>query len=197
MAKTIVFDVGKVLVNFSFEKFKAFLTKHGASFKDNQDFFEKSSLLDFEKGLISEQSFLNKINSNLDKKIELKEIKDNWENIFTLDKEMFDFAKQTAKKHPTYLLSNTNPIHWPFLEKTYGLTNFVNGYLTSHEAGSMKPAHKIYETFIQKFNLKPNQILFVDDMKENIEAAIELNWNAIQHIDNKNSIIKVNNFLKQ
>ena len=152
MAKTIVFDVGKVLVNFSFEKFKAFLTKHGASFKDNQDFFEKSSLLDFEKGLISEQSFLNKINSNLDKKIELKEIKDNWENIFTLDKEMFDFAKQTAKKHPTYLLSNTNPIHWPFLEKTYGLTNFVNGYLTSHEAGSMKPAHKIYETFIQKFN---------------------------------------------
>ena len=195
MSKAIVFDVGKVLVNFSFDKFKSFLTNHGANFKDNQDFFEKSSLLDFEKGFITENDFLNRVNSNLTKKIEPKEIKNHWEDIFTLDRDMFEFAKKIAASHPTYLLSNTNPIHWPFLEKTYGLTDFVKGFLTSHDAGVMKPDQKIYKTFIKKFDLRPENLLFVDDLKENVDAAIKLGWNAVHHIENKKSINTVNNFL--
>ena len=195
MSKAIVFDVGKVLVNFSFDKFKAFLANHGANFKDNQDFFEKSSLLDFEKGFITEKDFLDKVNSNLTKKIEPKEIKANWEDIFTLDLEMFEFAKKTAKNHPTYLLSNTNPIHWPFLERTYGLTHFVNGFLTSHEAKAMKPNLEIYKIFVKKFDVIESNLLFIDDMQENIEAAIELGWNAVLHTDNQKSIRAMNEFL--
>ena len=145
--------------------------------------------------MITEKNFLDKINSNLTKQIEPKEIKTHWEDIFTLNQEMFEFAKKIATNHPTYLLSNTNPIHWPFLEKTYGLTDFVKGFLTSHDAGTMKPDHKIYKTFIEKFNLKPTELLFVDDMKENTDAAIKLGWNAIHHVNNKKSITKVNDFL--
>jgi len=200
LSRAVVFDVGKVLVNFSFSIFKDFLAKYGASFSDDQDFFKKTSLLDFEKGFISDKDFLSKIYSNLDPKLcenlELEEIKRNWKNIFTLNTEMFEFAKQTANSHPVYLLSNTNPIHWPYLEKEYGLTDFVNGFLTSHQAGAMKPDQKIYKTFIDKFDLEPKNLIFVDDLEENIIACRELGWCGVHHKDDKDSIKVVNSFLE-
>ena len=199
MSRAVVFDVGKVLVNFSFSIFKDFLSNYGASFSDDQDFFRKTSLLDFEKGFISDKEFLSKIFSNLDpklsKNLELEEIKLNWQNIFTLNTEMFEFAKNTANSRPVYLLSNTNPIHWPYLEKEYGLTDFVNGFLTSHQAGAMKPDQKIYSSFIDKFTLKPKDLIFVDDLEENIIACRELGWNGIHHVNSKDSIKAVNDFL--
>ena len=192
----VVFDVGKVLVDFSFTEFQNFLIENGAELKGTQEFIERTSLYDFEKGFINEAQYLYLVNSILKKKLLNTEIKNKWENIFIPIERMINFAKEVSEKTPTYLLSNTNPTHWAYLEKNYGITDFVQGFLTSHDAGAMKPENKIYGTFIEKFDLIPEELIFIDDLEANILAAKELGWNVVHHVDIDRTIEEVREFIK-
>ncbi|CAI4221147.1 unnamed protein product [Auanema sp. JU1783] len=46
--------------------------------------------------------------------------------------------------------------------------------------GVMKPDQKIYKIMSDRLGLEPNELVFLDDLKENCEAAVALGWQAIQ-----------------
>jgi len=179
--KTIVFDVGRVLVDFCFENFKEFLNERGALIESTNDFFHKTNIFEYEKGNVSCQDFFACINCLLSKPSNREEIETKWRDIFTPETEMFELLDEISKIHPTYLLSNTNPSHWKYLENNFSLSKRVNGIMTSFEAKAMKPSKEIYEALIVKYSLKAENLIFIDDLKENIEAAKSSGWNGIHH----------------
>ncbi|MBS0188602.1 MAG: HAD family phosphatase [Planctomycetes bacterium] len=87
----------------------------------------------------------------------------------------------------TALLSNTIEIHWERQSPhpTKNIPHFPTaGKLrhrhASHLLGLMKPDPAIYQAFERETGFRPHEILFFDDLAENIGAARARGWHAVQ-----------------
>ncbi len=88
----------------------------------------------------------------------------------------------------TGLLSNTNHAHWvthlpsddaPARYPTAGLLKHRHA---SHLMGLMKPGQEIYREFERLTSCASHEILFFDDLEENVRTARALGWHAV-HVD--------------
>ncbi|MBI1375515.1 MAG: HAD-IA family hydrolase [Phycisphaera sp.] len=85
-------------------------------------------------------------------------------------------------------LTNTNDVHFDILnedERFAAIPKFIPDIFASHIIGVRKPDFEAFEHVEFKLNVDPDQILFFDDVKENVEAAIHHDWKAVQ-IDSNN-----------
>ena len=103
-----------------------------------------------------------------------------WCDHFTLDRGSNALLKRTAKNVPTYLLSNTNALHIDFIRERYEFPSVVRGAILSHELGIRKPDPAIYRAAMKLSGTKPEETVFVDDLKPNVESAKELGMIAIR-----------------
>lgn len=81
-------------------------------------------------------------------------------------------------KVATALLSNTNGLHWARREKDFTTASKIEHQWASHLFGLAKPDEKIYSAFERRVSATGGQILFFDDLEENISAARALGWSA-------------------
>ncbi len=93
--------------------------------------------------------------------------------------------RQLRERYGIYLLSNTNPIMWnsfiaeSFRQEGKEREDYFDGMVTSFEAKVMKPSPEIFEYARRKFNILPEETMFLDDSKANCEAAVSLGWRAL------------------
>jgi putative hydrolase of the HAD superfamily len=84
--------------------------------------------------------------------------------------------------YQTGCLSNTNDNHWRIMFETggaeYAPLRALQHRFGSQLVGARKPDPRIYEHVERAVNLKADQILFFDDLAENIEAARRRGWHA-------------------
>ena len=102
-----------------------------------------------------------------------------WCDHFTLDRGSYALLKRAAKIAPTYLFSNTNALHIEFIRERYEFPQVVRGAILSHELGLRKPDPAIYRAALKLSGTKPEETVFVDDLKANVDAARKLGMNAI------------------
>ena len=77
-----------------------------------------------------------------------------------------------------YLLSNASKAqhqYWPLIP----VSRLFDGKLISCDVRTVKPCPRIYELFTEKYGLKPEECLFVDDSTANVAAAIACGWQGI------------------
>jgi FMN phosphatase YigB (HAD superfamily) len=80
------------------------------------------------------------------------------------------------------ILSNTNESHWGLIHSRFTFVRaYFQWYALSHELGAMKPAAKIYEAAAKLADLAAEAIFFVDDREENVAAAKEFGFDAVQY----------------
>ncbi|MDZ7637301.1 MAG: HAD family phosphatase [Bryobacterales bacterium] len=82
------------------------------------------------------------------------------------------------QRHTLLLLSNTNAIHYRFLERRYPHIGHFHHHILSHESGAQKPAKKIYDDALEAAGVRPEEAFFTDDLPENIAAARDLGMDA-------------------
>ena len=99
------------------------------------------------------------------------------------------------KNYKCYVLSNWSaetfegiPIDYPFMQ-------LFDGLLISGEDKLIKPDRAIYELAKKRFNLDPEETVFIDDKLENIEAAQKMNFKTIHLTDPKNIEMEIKKFL--
>lgn len=68
-------------------------------------------------------------------------------------------------------LTNWSSMVYPIMERYHELFSLLDGSLISSEEHMVKPDRCIYERLIDKFGLKPDECLFVDDNPANIAGA--------------------------
>lgn len=78
----------------------------------------------------------------------------------------------------TALLSNTNGLHWARRETDFRTASTIEHQWASHLFGMAKPDGKIYSAFERRVSASATQILFFDDLEENIHGARAAGWNA-------------------
>ncbi|MFT5251247.1 MAG: FMN phosphatase YigB (HAD superfamily) [Flavobacteriales bacterium] len=198
MIDTIIFDFGDVFINLDKQAPIDKMKELGLP-KWNSDLDELN--IQFEKGLINKEAFLNGIQKQIPN-ASTKEILKAW-NAVLLDFPLYrlEFLQLLSTKYRLFLLSNTDAIHIAKFENSTGISFYSDFYQCfekvyfSFEMGMRKPDFEIYTTVINNHELVPKHTLFVDDKKENTDAALAVGlqvWNlqvgkedVIQLFENK------------
>ena len=87
-----------------------------------------------------------------------------------------------------FLLSNTIDVHWDycvehlFPYQDHGVEDYFEQCFLSQRMHLAKPDARIYEEVIKLANIHPDETLFIDDLKENCEAAEKLGIHTFQNV---------------
>ena len=184
MIKNIIFDFGDIFINLDKQGTYKALAKLGVS-EVTQSMMQ--SYYNYEKGLMTTTEFIDFYESEFG--IKKQDLIDAW-NAVLLDfpKRRLDFLEELSKqsKYRLFLLSNTNDLHIKWVQNSVGnsffsaFKNCFEQFYLSHEIHLRKPDLEIYEFVLQQNNLIAEETLFVDDLKENTDAANKLGihvWN--------------------
>lgn len=85
-----------------------------------------------------------------------------------------------ARKYDLAILSNCNEIHWPIMERDFGIFDYFKHTFSSHLVGITKPSEAIYHHVVAQLRCEPGDILYFDDSEKNVEAATRLGIKGIQ-----------------
>ena len=185
MISTLLFDFGDIFINLDKTAPKREFLKYG-----NEDaFYEINSLAErYETGTITTSIFFKSL-AKLFPGVAREELVISWNAILKdFPKYRLEFLKHLAanKKFQLILLSNTNEAHinWvqqniPFYEE---FKSYFDVFYLSYEIKLRKPEKRIYEFVLNENNLQPQEVLFVDDTKDNIEVASAMGiqtWNLV------------------
>jgi putative hydrolase of the HAD superfamily len=187
MIKNIIFDFGDIFINL--DKMGTYKAMAALGVNDiSEDMLEVYH--QYEKGLITTDEFLQFYQVKFPS-IKKEQLVRAWNAVlFDFPKHRLDFLKELAasQKYNLFLLSNTNEMHIDWIKNSVG-TEFYNAFKNcfeqfylSHEIHFRKPDAEIYQFVLDKNKLSPNETLFVDDLKENTDAAKTLGikvWNLI------------------
>ncbi|HSN48693.1 MAG TPA: HAD family phosphatase [Flavobacterium sp.] len=181
MINTIIFDFGDIFINLDKQATIEGFRKLGLS-EWNEDLNQLN--LQFEKGEIPEEDFLLGIQKQVPN-ASFAEILEAW-NAILLDFPLYrlEFLQKLSKKYRLFLLSNTDSIHIETFEQETGISFYRDFYQCfekvyfSFEIGMRKPDAEIFNYLIKKHELSVKNTLFVDDKKENTDAALSLGFHV-------------------
>lgn len=178
---TILFDLGNVLAYIDFNAFWRslgfFQPEEIAPFKVGY----KSWTLQYETGYISTLDYLNGLQSVFDKRFAAKQLEKAFASIMLDPIEgMLDIVKRVSDTYQTALVSNTNEIHYQLSLKRYESLQILPKHYLSYQLHAMKPARSFYDTLLRNQESDPSEILFIDDLVENVEGARSVGMQAIR-----------------
>jgi HAD superfamily hydrolase (TIGR01509 family) len=84
---------------------------------------------------------------------------------------MEELVRSLSLKVPLGLLSNTNPLHFDACMERLRVLQFIPSHFLSYRLRSLKPEPAIFAQTIDFLQMDPRDILYIDDIPENIEAA--------------------------
>ncbi|MFQ5589377.1 MAG: HAD family hydrolase, partial [Nitrospiria bacterium] len=183
--KDIVFDVGRVLIDFRYDALFRYFKENGTRIDSVHDFVEKTDLKAYEYGHISTEAYLDNLSALFDRPVNREELTSKWVRIFEPVTEMLAWAASLKRDYGVYLLSNTSALHWDYLISEYRIDEVGFGLLASFEVGAVKPEEAIFRAAEKRFGLSPGRTLFIDDLQENVRGAIDSGWRGIHHVSIK------------
>ena len=183
MIKTILFDLGGVIVPFDFKRAYAKLeTLCSYPAAEIPARIRSTGLVQrFETGRVASEQFVEELSAILELKMTYQQFCDLWTCIFLPEPLVPEtLLARLGTGHRLMLLSNTNPIHFHMIQANYPLMRHFHHAVLSYEVGAAKPSSKIYEAAIARAGCSPEECFFTDDLAVNVEAARKHGMDAVQ-----------------
>lgn len=108
-----------------------------------------------------------------------------------LDTRLTDFLKSLRPQKKTAVLSNAWLHAREDFSRQYGLDRVVDMMIFSSEEKLAKPDERIYKIALERLGVSPQETIFVDDMTENVKAALGLGMHAIQFHDTQQTLADI------
>jgi len=182
----LVFDLGKVLVDFDYTIAARRIVPLCSSPGDPAKFFSTHATLltSYELGLLTTEKFFNQIKAASGFSGTQQEFNASFADIFTPIQPMIDLHGELRKTDmAAYVFSNTNDLAVEHIRNRFPFFSDFDGYVLSYEHGSMKPSAKLYEIVERASGRKGGEILYIDDRPENVAAGAARGWKTILHED--------------
>jgi FMN phosphatase YigB (HAD superfamily) len=180
----VFFDLGQVLCRFDWQpSLHAIATRLGNVTPSSLT----SWLLDpggphdaYCRGQIDEEDLLAAIHRRFDPDHHLPDVwlVDQWCDIFSPMHGALALVDRLAGQCCRGLISNTNRLHFEWVDRHFGIRDRLDVVVVSHEVGSLKPSCAIYEAALQSANVAAERAFYVDDIPAFVEAAQRLSWQA-------------------
>lgn len=186
MIKNIVFDLGKVLIDFSpLQYLERFKFEQDVKLELLKIIFESKDWNEYDRGVYENIAELAQKLSEQYPRYE-KEIKlvmsNDWVKILKVKQDTLEYLKELKiKNFKIYILSNIPEDAYNFISQ-YDFFQYVNGGVYSYELKICKPDEQIYKILLKKYNLVPEETVFIDDRLENVQSANRLGIHGIQFI---------------
>ena len=191
--KSIIFDLGGVLLNISYQntidKFEKLGVDNSSNFYSKK--YQKNIFNLLETGKISKNQFVKAINKSC-KSVTTEQIIYAWNSmLLDLPKNRTTLLKNLKEKYQLFLLSNTNSIHIKEFKSRLGEKKYSKFYnlfdkvYYSHEIGFRKPDSEVFCLVLNENNLKEKEVLFIDDSPQHIIGAKELGLHTYHLKDNE------------
>ncbi|HAM10770.1 MAG: hypothetical protein A2X05_09245 [Bacteroidetes bacterium GWE2_41_25] len=177
MIRNIIFDLGNVLLSFRpieyLEK-----KEYSEELKEKilSDIFHTKEWLQLDNGDITLPEAIDSISQRSSL------TKEEIECIFNLRTDIMVPLDQNVNLLPElekrgfrlYYLSNFPLDIFHKIKSDNAFFNYFDGGLISAEVRYSKPGSRIYELLLEKYSLKSEECLFIDDLEVNVKAAEEI-----------------------
>ncbi len=126
----------------------------------------------FDSGQLGEAEFLEQVRRLSRRPLGDAEIRAAWCAMLADLPPMQQLAERLSARYPSYLLSNTDPIHLACARERLPVLRRFRGIHASCEVGCRKPESEYYRRAFHRFGLEPAACVLVDDRPENVEAIV-------------------------
>ena len=114
----------------------------------------------------------------------------------------FELLLKLQENYKLYLLSNTNDLHWEhcadkFVYKGMQMLGCFTRVFLSYQMHLAKPDAEIFRTVLKEAGIKAEETLFVDDSKDNCQAASLLGIKVFHYVPGDNLEIQLQNFISK
>ncbi len=182
--QAVVFDLGKVLVDFDYgrtvRRIQTLSTTQGDELRK---LIDQSPLLhQYERGLISTQQLFGEVQSAAGYTGTLEQFSEAFADIFTPIEAMVELHAGLRRNGiPTFIFSNTNELAVAHIRERFPFFEKFDGYVLSYLHQAMKPEAKLYEVVEQTTGHTGDALLYIDDRHENVAAGAARGWQVILH----------------
>ena len=199
--KNIIFDLGNTLVYFDFWYFFDGVSRLEKKLNPThlQKFIIEKKLGDkLCVGKINHKQAFRIIKKKFELKISYKDFIYLYADIFWENTPMKNFLEKIIreKKFKVILLSNTDSVHFTFVNKNFPYINLIRNKVLSYKVGMMKPSPRIFQHTIKKFRLIKSETLLIDDMASNVRVASSLGLKAIHYKSHKQFLKRFNSLTR-
>jgi FMN phosphatase YigB (HAD superfamily) len=182
LPKVVIFDLGKVLVDFDYAIAVRRIAARGRIPAEEFGSFIATAplLFRYELGQLTSEEFYKEVCAITGFSGNFDEFSLAFGDIFVPIEPMVQLHAALRKRGmPTFILSNTNELAVRHIRRSYPFFLDFQGYILSYEHGVMKPEPKIYEIAERVTGQQGLDILYLDDRPENVTAAAERGWQVI------------------
>ncbi|MBS1842331.1 MAG: HAD family phosphatase [Acidobacteria bacterium] len=186
--KTIIFDIGRVLVRVDVSRAMQGLAQ-GISLSPQELWtaIEKDPRWpDWQEGRISARDWHLHLTKRLGSSLSFDQFAEAWNRALDpqpiQDNALFESLRKNFRLG---LLSNTDSIHVAHLEATYDFFRFFpkSARTYSCSVGSSKPSPLIFRDALKALRSKAEESVFIDDIRDYVEAARTLGMKGIHYQD--------------
>jgi len=173
MIKTILFDFFGVIGN----------DVHWTWLRDNEKYLEErkkfyqelSNQVDL--GQINENEFIEAIAKKVDKNPLV--IKEEMDQLIGINAQVVTLLVALYKHYKIGLISSSHHELLDGILDKYDLRKYFRAIIISSRVGLLKSNKKLYDLVVNELGVKSNEILYIDDHKENVTFAKNLGFHII------------------
>ena len=109
---------------------------------------------------------------------------DQWETMLKGEiPENVAILKELKQKYKVYGLTNWSAETFPIALERFSFFKLFDGIVVSGEEKLIKPDEKIFRVILERYHLKPENTLFIDDNPNNIDTAKTMGFSTIHQTE--------------
>ena len=182
MIKTIIFDIGNVLMDFNFQIcFRAYAPDEETYQKIVKATVQSPVWAEFDRGVWTDEEILEGFIKN-DPSIEsiLRNMFERLEGIIKQRDYAIPWIRELKESgYQVLVLSNFPKKVYELFQNEMTFLQEVDGGILSYQDQVIKPDKEIYNLLMSRYQLNPQECVFLDDLKDNIKTAKELGMHTI------------------
>ena len=182
MINTVIFDIGKVLAGYGWEKYLRGIAPEEEAYRAvEQAVFLSPDWVEHDKGLLTEEEEIRDFISNAPEYE--KEIRQTYENlgecVWKLDYALSWVQDLKSRGFRVFALSNWPKHIYDQRKDKLDFLDLMDGYILSYQEHVIKPDPAAFRLLLERYRIEPEKAVFIDDTLKNIEAAERLGIHGI------------------
>ena len=185
MINTIIFDLGGVLIDWNPQYLYRKLFKEE---KEMHDFLENICSPDWNEEQDAGRTLKFATEMLIDQFPEhehnIRAFYGRWEEMLggAIEQTVDIFKKlRETKKYKIYALTNWSAETFPIALKQFEFLHRFDGIVVSGTEMNRKPHPDFYQIILDRYQIKPEEALFIDDNVRNVEAARQMGLESIHY----------------